>query len=113
MSIVGARPLMEQSFSQYSEQVKEVIYNTPPGITGIGSIVFRDEESIIDKSDLPPREFYEKFILPYKGEVEMWYQKNKSLFLDIKIIFLTAWVIIFPKSNLINTAFNDLPHRSF
>lgn len=35
MSIVGARPLMSQSFNQYSDEVKEVIYNTPPGITGL------------------------------------------------------------------------------
>ena len=113
MSIVGARPLMAQSFSQYSDEVKNVIYNTPPGITGIGSIVFRDEESIIDKSDMPPREFYEKFIIPYKGEVDTWYQNHKSLFLDIKIIFLTAWVIIFPESNLMSKFFKDLPKRPF
>lgn len=113
MSIVGARPLMEQSFSQYTEGVKKIIYDTPPGITGIGSIVFRDEESIIDQSDLPPREFYEKYIIPYKGAVETWYQNNKSVFLDLKIIFLTAWVIIFPKSNLMAKVFKDLPKRPF
>ena len=113
MSIVGARPLMKQSFVQYNEEVKKVIYDTPPGITGIGSLIFRDEESIIDKSDLPPREFYEKFILPYKGLVEIWYQKNKSLFLDILIIFLTGWAIIFPNSNLHLKILKDLPSSPF
>jgi len=69
MSIVGARPLVDVSFNQYTDSVKNVIYNTPPGITGIGSLIFRDEESIIDKSEMPPREFYEKFIIPYKRDV--------------------------------------------
>lgn len=111
MSIVGARPLMEQSFKQYVKEVKEVIYSTPPGITGIGSLVFRDEESIIDNSDMPPREFYEKFIIPYKGQLEMWYQTHKSLYTDILIIILTAWVIISPKSKLPFKVFKDLPPK--
>ena len=113
MSIVGARPLMKPSFDMYNPDVKKVIYNTPPGITGIGSLIFRDEESIIDQSGMEPRAFYEKYILPYKGEVEIWYQNNKSLWLDICIIFLTAWVILFPKSNLVYQIFSDLPKRSF
>lgn len=113
MSIVGARPLVDVSFNQYSDRVKNVIYDTPPGITGIGSLIFRDEESIIDKSELPPREFYEKYIIPYKGEVEVWYQNNKSVFLDCKIIFLTALSILFPKNNLINKLFKTLPKRPF
>lgn len=113
MSIVGARPLMKPSFDMYSADVKKVIYNTPPGITGIGSLIFRDEESIIDQSGMDPRAFYEKYILPYKGEVEIWYQSNKTLWLDIQIIFLTAWVIIFKTSNLPYKILKGLPVRSF
>ena len=113
MSIVGARPLMPQSFNQYSDEVKAVIYHTPPGITGIGSLVFRDVETIIDKSGMEPRFFYENFILPYKGELEIWYQGNKSLFLDLKIIFLTAWLIIFSTSGIVERTFKGLPKRSF
>jgi lipopolysaccharide/colanic/teichoic acid biosynthesis glycosyltransferase len=113
MSIVGARPLVDVSFNMYTPEVQKVIYATRPGITGIGSIIFRDEESIIEKSGMPAREFYAKYIIPYKGELEMWYQKNKSIIVDIALIFLTAWVILFPKSNLANTWFKDLPQRQF
>ena len=113
MSIVGARPLTRISVDMYSSDVQEVIYNSPPGITGIGSIVFRDEETLIDKSGMPAREFYEKFILPHKGNLEKWYQVNKSLYVDIMIVFLTAWVIVFSKSNLVYKVFPDLPKRSF
>ena len=111
MSIVGARPLVDVSFNQYNEKVKKVIYNTPPGITGIGSLIFRDEESIIDNSDMDPRAFYEKFIIPYKGELEYWYQNNKTIFKDIQIVFLTAWSIIFPSADLAHKWFKGLPER--
>ena len=48
MSFVGPRPVMKkQSFDLYPEDVKQVIYNVKPGLTGIGSLVFRDEEQII------------------------------------------------------------------
>jgi len=111
MSIVGARPLVDVSFNQYPNDVKKVIYNTPPGITGIGSLIFRDEESIIDRSGEDPRTFYEKNILPYKGQVEVWYQKNKSIFVDIAIIILTAWSIIFSDSKLVYSLFKSLPPK--
>ncbi len=111
MSVVGARPLVDVSFNQYSYEVRNVIYNTPPGITGIGSLIFRDEESIIAKSNMDPRAFYEQYVIPYKGALEVWYQSKKSLYLDFLIIFLTAWVILFPKSNLPFKVFRDLPKR--
>ena len=47
ISLVGPRPLVEKTFSAYNEEVQSKIYNVKPGLTGIGSIVFRDEESII------------------------------------------------------------------
>ena len=49
----------------------------------------------------------------YKGELEMWYQANCSLFLDLQLTFMTAWVIIFPTSKLYEKWFKDLPKRSF
>jgi lipopolysaccharide/colanic/teichoic acid biosynthesis glycosyltransferase len=113
MSIVGARPLMPQSFEQYAPFVKQVIYASPPGITGMGSLIFRDEETIIDRSGMDPRYFYENFILPYKGNLEVWYQNNKSILLDLKIIFLTAWLIIFSDSKIVEKTFKDLPKRGF
>jgi lipopolysaccharide/colanic/teichoic acid biosynthesis glycosyltransferase len=113
MSIVGPRPLVDKTFNAYTNDVKSKVYDSKPGITGIGSIIFRDEELLISNSTLEPHDFYGKFIAPHKGELEMWYQQNKSLWTDIKIIFLTAWIIIFPTSNLITKAFPDLPKRNF
>jgi len=109
MSIVGPRPLVDKTFDPYPEHVKRVIYNVRPGLTGIGSIVFRDEERLLSESGMPPAEFYAKHIAPAKGELELWYQAHLSFRIDILIIFLTAWAIVFPKSQLIHAIFSDLP----
>jgi lipopolysaccharide/colanic/teichoic acid biosynthesis glycosyltransferase len=112
MSIVGPRPQMDVDFRAFPRDVRGVIYNVKPGVTGIGSIIFRDEEELFSQSDMPPQEYFEKHIMPYKGAVELWYQQQASLLTDLKIIFLTAWVIVFPKSTLYYRIFPDLPRPS-
>ena len=114
ISLVGPRPLVSKTFKAYSDEVQLKIYNVKPGLTGIGSIIFRDEESIISVvKDEDPHEFYKRVIAPYKGELEIWYQENCSFFLDLKLIFLTAWIILFPNSKLYEKCFKDLPIRKF
>ena len=116
MSVVGPRPVMKASFEAYPSKIQEVIYNVKPGLTGIGSIIFRDEEDLIsniknDGGDI--WDFYKNTIYPFKGEVEIWYQNNKSFFLDIKLIFITLWVMCSPNSKIYEKLFKDLPKRSF
>ena len=116
MSVVGPRPVMKASFEAYPSKIQEVIYNVKPGLTGIGSIIFRDEEDLIsniknDGGDI--WDFYKNTIYPFKGEVEIWYQNNKSFLLDIKLIFITLWVIFSPNSKIYEKLFKDLPKRSF
>ena len=43
----------------------------------------------------------------------MWYQEHKSLFLDLQLIFMTAWVILDPSSTLYVKWFKNLPKRNF
>ena len=114
ISLVGPRPLVDKTFSAYNEEVQSKIYNVKPGLTGIGSIIFRDEESIISAvTDEDPHDFYKRVIAPYKGELEMWYQDHRSLYLDFQLIFMTAFVIFFPKTRLYEKWFKDLPKREF
>ena len=114
ISLVGPRPLVTKTFSAYSEEVQSKIYNIKPGLTGIGSIIFRDEESIISSiKDKDPHEFYKRVIAPYKGDLEMWYQEHNSFLLDLQLIFMTAWVILVPNSKLYEKWFKDLPKRIF
>ena len=114
LSIVGPRPLVKSDYDAYPSTVRDNIYNVKPGLTGIGSIIFRDEESIISAiTEEDPHEFYKRVIAPYKGELEMWYQSNNSFFLDLQLIFMTAWVIFFPTSKLYEKWFKYLPKRDF
>lgn len=116
MSVVGPRPVMQKSFDAYPQHVKEVIYNVKPGLTGIGSIVFRDEEDLITKvkeEGGDTWDFYKNTIYPHKGELEKWYQKNQSFWTDFKIIFATAWVVVKPESDVVYKWFEELPKRNF
>ena len=111
ISIVGPRPILESDWNLYSEEIRNIVYNVKPGLTGIGSIVFRDEESImssVKNEDL--HLYYERVVAPYKGDLEKWYQINQSFSLDFKLIILTALVIVFPNNNIHKNWFHNLPH---
>ena len=61
MSLVGPRPLMPASFQRYPEPIRQYLFNIKPGITGIGSILFRDEEQLITevvKKGMAPLDYY-------------------------------------------------------
>ena len=111
MSIVGPRPQMEVDFEKFSSNCRKNIYKSKPGITGIGSIFFRDEEKWISKHKGNKHIFYKEKIAPYKANLEIWYLNNKSHFVDLKLIFITAWVIFFPSSNILGHFFNNLPTK--
>lgn len=116
MSIVGPRPLMRISFETYPKAVQKVVYNVKPGLTGIGSIVFRDEEELITQVKNEGGDtwaFYSEKIYPFKGEVEQWYQQHESFMTDVKVVIITAWVILNPQSEIVYKWFKDLPKRPF
>jgi lipopolysaccharide/colanic/teichoic acid biosynthesis glycosyltransferase len=108
MSIIGPRPLVKKGYETYSEDVRECINQLRPGLSGIGSVIFRDEEYYISNAEDPIKYHAEK-IQPLKGELEKWYFYHKSLYVDFMIIFLTCWVILFPKSGLVYSIFKDIP----
>ena len=56
ISIVGPRPLTPKNFSFYSDDIQDIIKKLRPGLTGKGSIVFRDEEAVLAKSLKQPEE---------------------------------------------------------
>ena len=109
MSIIGPRPLVDRTFAPYPPDVKSRIYSVRPGLSGIGSVVFRDEESIITNSQLTPDECYAQVIAPCKGALELWYLDHFGFFTDLKLFFATAWVVLFPKSGIVDKWFKGLP----
>ncbi len=112
MSMVGWRPLVKAGFDDYDDHIQENIVKAKPGLTGVGSIVFRDEEYIIENSIKEPRECYAQDISPYKGALELWYQERQNFWMDLKVIVCTALVILLPNSNIYQRMFPDLPQPS-
>ena len=47
MSIIGPRPLTIQTFEAYTKNTQILITQVQPGLSGVGSIIFRDEEVIL------------------------------------------------------------------
>ena len=112
MSIVGPRPMVQPDYDAYSEEAKQCYNDMTPGLSGIGSIVFRDEEFHISQAK-DPMAFLRQCIQPFKGELEIWYYHNRSLWVDVKIIFHTVWAVLFPNSELVYKAFPTLPRKDF
>ncbi len=112
ISFVGPRPLVSSIFKNYSESLQNNIYNVKPGLTGIGSIVFRDEEKLFSNVKTENyNDFYKRVISPYKGKLEIWYQKHRSFFVDFMLIVFTAFSVIYPKQNLHKLFFKNLPEE--
>lgn len=109
MSIVGPRPLVDKTFNAYSADIQETVAKMKPGVTGLGSVVFRDEEKILSLQKEDPFVYYEKIIAPIKGAMEVWYFNHKSILVDIKLILLTGLSVIIPKLNAYRYFFKDLP----
>ncbi|GHU76790.1 glycosyl transferase [Spirochaetia bacterium] len=108
MSVVGYRPFAKKHYELYSDEVKQHINTIRPGLTGIGSIIFRNEEEILHS--VSDREyFHDKIITPYKGKLECWYVKNQNIKNYFIIIFCTILVILNSRINIWKHLFNDLP----
>jgi lipopolysaccharide/colanic/teichoic acid biosynthesis glycosyltransferase len=112
LRLVGPRPTTPKIFAMYPEEFKKVFDKISPGITGIGSVVFRDEESIIKNSSKDFMTCYQEDIIPYKARLEEWYVQNRSTLVDFKLIFLTAWAILFPRSDLHFKILPNLPRTA-
>ena len=108
MSIVGPRPMTRQTFAAYPESTQQAIVRVRPGLSGVGSIIFRAEEDILD-GPAGSIAYYEKVVAPYKGALEEWYIANTGLWTYLKVIAVTALVVLFPRSRLGWQAFGGLP----
>lgn len=108
MSIVGYRPFAEAHYNLYSQKVKNRIGKIRPGLSGIGSIIFKNEEQILHQA--ADRDYvHDKLITPYKGELETWYVENRGIYSYFMIILLTVWSFIKPESKAVYRVFKDLP----
>ena len=109
MSLVGPRPTVAKHYDAIPLHFREKIATVKPGITGVSAIVFRDEELWLSQTKMEPRAFYQKFLAPYKGQLEAWYVDNASFVKDLLILLLTIWTVIFSSSRVVFKVFKDLP----
>jgi lipopolysaccharide/colanic/teichoic acid biosynthesis glycosyltransferase len=108
MSVVGPRPLTRQTFGAYSAETQDTVARVRPGLSGVGSIVFRREEDIL-AGEAGSRSFYNNVIAPYKGELEKWYVAHQGLGTYFTVILVTVWVVLAPQSQVAWKAFPGLP----
>ena len=87
MSLVGPRPEVEKWTLVYPEKWK-IVHRVKPGITDSASIIFKDEETILARTD-HPEEVYLNEILPKKLDLYTAYVKNRTFRGDLKIIVKT------------------------
>ena len=92
MSLVGPRPNVQRETILYTEIEKKIL-EVKPGITDISSIVFSDEGEILSNHE-DPDIAYNQLIRPWKSRLGLLYIENQSLWLDVKLIFLTIISII-------------------
>ena len=108
MSVIGPRPLTSQTFELYSLSTQEVIKRFRPGLSGVGSIIFRGEEDIMHGASASV-DFYKNVIAPYKGSLEEWFFENKGLQLYFTAIFITICAVLVPSTKVAWRFFKDLP----
>jgi len=109
MSFVGPRPIVAQHIALYSPEVQTAIAKFRPGLTGIGSLVMRDEEGVLDRAGGDRKLLHDQVIAPYKGQLELWYASHAGLSTYFLLIALTAWSLFKPRSRLCYSVFRSLP----
>ena len=100
MSFIGPRPQTQRCFDAFPIKYQQEIIKVRPGLSGIGSIIFRNESEMINVNN-NPENFYDEIIMPYKGSLEAWYVSNQNLWTYLCLIFLTAWVVVLSKYNMV------------
>lgn len=108
MSVIGPRPQTRRCFDAFTPAVQQAVIQVRPGLSGIGSIVFRDEENMMHGHQ-DPAYFYDHVISPYKGALEEWYVTNQGLWTYFMLIGLTIWVVLFPHSKAVGRMLGTLP----
>ena len=108
MSVIGPRPQTQRCFNAFPESAQNDITKVRPGLSGIGSVIFRSEEDMMHANEDPNR-LYDDVIMPYKGRLESWYVRNQSLMSYFFLIFITLIIIITRSTRLIFPCYPSLP----
>jgi lipopolysaccharide/colanic/teichoic acid biosynthesis glycosyltransferase len=108
MSVVGPRPQTQRCFDAFPLSSQNEIIKVRPGLSGIGSIVFRNEEEMMHANNDPDK-FYDEIVMPYKGKLEEWYVRNLSIGLYFQLILITIYVVLFTSGKTVWAVLKKLP----
>ena len=89
MSVVGPRPEVPKYVALYPTEVAAQVLSVRPGITDLASLAYRDESEVLARSSDPERAYVQE-ILPAKLQYACQYVRERSLWLDLRIISRTA-----------------------
>ena len=92
MSMVGPRPQVKWAVDLFSEEERRIL-SVRPGITDYASLLFQNEGEILKGSADPDRDYLEK-IHPIKTKLELQYVRERSLWIDLKIMFKTVFSVL-------------------
>ena len=92
MSLVGPRPEVRHYVDYWTSEQMRVL-DVRPGITDPASIRFRNENELLAKAE-DPEKYYIDVIMQEKIKLYLEYVDNASFWYDIRLIFMTFWVII-------------------
>jgi lipopolysaccharide/colanic/teichoic acid biosynthesis glycosyltransferase len=93
MSLVGPRPEVPRYVDRYPPAVRQAVLSVAPGITDLASILYKDENDILGRAQDPERTYVET-ILPVKLEYYQRYVRERSFWLDLRIIVRTLAAIV-------------------
>jgi len=102
MSFVGPRPLPPSEVSIYMPDVAKKIYSIKPGITGLASLYFHNEEMLLSRDKKSAEVTFRTMIMPKKAELELWYVDNRKFILDLKIIIATVLIVCIPRYSVLS-----------
>ncbi len=88
MSLVGPRPLTPNEVAAIPPDLSRRVYAARPGMTGIASLAFIDEERILAASPDPQSAYFGR-VLPQKVALELAYTERRTWRTDLAILILT------------------------
>ena len=95
MSLVGPRPEVPRYVALYPADVREEVLSVRPGMTDLASVQYRSESDLLAASS-DPELTYTTVILPAKLALYQQYVRQRSLWLDVRIIGMTLGILFKP-----------------
>jgi lipopolysaccharide/colanic/teichoic acid biosynthesis glycosyltransferase len=96
MSLIGPRPEVP-AFVDLDLPVWREVLRVRPGITDLASLVYRDEERLL-QGRADPEAYYRQVILPDKLGLNVAYLRARSWSRDLRILLLTLTSSLFPRA---------------